>query len=100
LIVPALIVAAALTGSGEEPGEVDLDGKAWPKRGDRCVGIDVGRVDVQFSSPDQPGRDALLDNPLEEALEDRKPVPLADAGQAGVVGQGVAQVIPEGPSAG
>ena len=81
-------------------GEVGLDGEARLERVERGVGRDLGRVDVELLAPDQPRRDALLDDRLEEAAEDVQPVALADAGQAGVVGQRLGQVVARGTSAG
>jgi hypothetical protein len=43
-------------------------------------------------------RNALLHDLLEEASEDGKPEAFADAGEAGVVGEGIAQVIPNVPA--
>ena len=83
---------------GEEVGEVRLDGEAGAERIQGGVGLDLGRVKVQLLAPDQPGRDALLDDRLEEAAEDVQPIALPDAAQTGVVGQRLGQVVAEIPA--
>jgi hypothetical protein len=61
------------------------------------VGVDLGGVEVQLLAPDQPGLAALLDDRLEETAKRGQPVPLPDPGEAGVIGQRLAQVIAELP---
>src|SRR5207245_1122168 len=58
----------------------------------------LGTVEEELFSPDQPGLDAQLDDSLEEAPKNLEPVALADAGEAGVIGQGLVQVISQEPS--
>ena len=87
--------AAPLAGRGRRGGPRRrtaggaIRARRWPH---------LGGVDVEFLAPDQPRRDALLDDRLEEAAEDRQPVALADAGEAGVVGQRLGQVVAEVPA--
>jgi hypothetical protein len=53
----------------------------------------------QLLPPDQTGCDTLLGDGLEEAAEEIEPIPLADARQAGVIGERFGQIVPEGVSA-
>jgi hypothetical protein len=52
----------------------------------------------QLSTPNQPGVDAVFGDGLEEPAEDLKPVPFADAGQAGVIGKHFGQIVAEIPA--
>jgi hypothetical protein len=76
----------------EQLAEVRLDCEAWGDRVERSIGLDLGGVEVQFLTPDQPGLAALLDDRLEEAAEDGQAVALADLRQARVVRQLFIQV--------
>ncbi len=62
------------------------------------IGRDLGRVDVEFPTPDQSRLLAQIHDLLEEALEDGDSQPLPDAGQAGVVGQLLVQGVAEVPA--
>jgi hypothetical protein len=93
-----IVVSFALAAFLEELSEVRLDGKPWVQRVDRRIGVDVGRVDRPFFPTHQSGRDALVNHRLEEPAQDRQAVPLADAGEAGVVGERLRQVIPNIPT--
>jgi hypothetical protein len=61
--------------------------EARDERGNACVGLDFGRVEGEFTTPDEPRVLAEVADLLEKPLEDVDPEPLPDAGQAGVVGQ-------------
>ena len=50
--------------------EPALHKRARPRRVQRGVGLDLGGVKEQLFAPHQPGRKALLHDPLEEAAED------------------------------
>ena len=82
----------------EEPGEMRLNGEPWLQRVERGIDRDVGRVALQLFAPDQSGRDALLDDHLEEATKNRYPVPFANAGQARMVGELLAQIVSQVPT--
>ena len=58
----------------------------------------LGCIEEELLPPDQPGLEAQLHDVLEEAAEVRQAEPLADAGQAGVVGQRLVQVVAEVPA--
>jgi hypothetical protein len=77
---------------------MSLDGETRLERIEIGVGRDLGRVDVELLAPDQTCLHALRDDRLEEAAEDLQPVPLADAGQTGVVGKRLGQVVAEIPA--
>ncbi len=64
------------------------------------VGRDLGRVEEEVSAPDQSRLLAQVDDALEEAFEGLDAQALADAGQTGVVGQGLVQRIPQVPAVG
>jgi len=73
-------------------------GKARREGNERGIGLDLGRIEVEFFAPDEPSLLALRDNRLEELTEDLHPVAHADAGQTGMVGQGFIQVVPQDTS--
>jgi hypothetical protein len=72
--------------------------QARRERADRRVGAHPGGVEEEFLPPDQAGRVAEFDNPLEETLEDLAPQSIPDPREAGVVGQRLIQVIPQVPA--
>jgi len=72
--------------------------KPWRQRIDRRIRLNAGRIDDAFLAPDQSCGEALLDDDLEKATEDRQPGPFADAGQAGVVRERLRQVITHLPT--
>jgi hypothetical protein len=78
-------------GLGREPPDPALHGG---------VGLDLGRVEEELLAPYQTNLDTFFDDPLEEVTEDEQTVALADAGEAGVVGQGFEQVVAEVPAQG
>jgi hypothetical protein len=65
---------------------------------DAGVSFDLRGIEVQLSAPDEAGLLAQVDDLLEEALEDVDAEALPDAGQAGVVGEGLVQGVPEIPA--
>ncbi len=75
-----------------------LQKRTRPRRVQRGIGLDLRSIEVQLLTPHQPCLEALLHDPLEEAPEDREAVSLPDPGEAGVVGQGLVQVVPEVPA--
>ena len=83
---------------GEEVGQMRLDGEPRLERGKGRIGGDLGRVEIQFLAPAQPGRQALLHDLLKEAPENVESIPLPDATETGVVGQRLGQVIAEIPA--
>jgi hypothetical protein len=64
------------------------------------VGPHPGGVEEELVAPDELGLLAEVDDPLEEAFEDRETESSADAGQAGVVGEVFIERVAEGPSGG
>jgi hypothetical protein len=96
----ASLICGMLSVRGEELSEVSLDGKARPQRVHCGIGRDLGGVEVEFLAPDQPRLHALRDDRLKDVAEDGQAVPLADAGETGVVGEWLRQVIPERVSVG
>src|SRR5262245_12408167 len=73
--------------------EMRLDGEARDDRVERCVRLDPGGIDVEFLAPDEPRGDAVFDDRGEEAPEPLEAEAIADARQAGMVGQRLGQVI-------
>ncbi len=89
--------------SARRPEEVDqvlIDHllEARHERVEAGVGPDLGRVGEELLPPDETRLLAELDHILEEAAEDSQPIPLADLGQTGVVGQALAEVVAEVPA--
>ena len=74
--------------SSEQTGDVGFGFviESQDERRDAGVGLDLRRIEVELSAPDQPRLLAQIDDSLEEALEDVNAKTLPDAGQAGVVG--------------
>jgi len=62
------------------------------------VRLHLSGVDEQLLAPHQPGLEALLNDPLEEATEDLQPVAVPDPGEAGVLGQRFVEVVTEVPT--
>lgn len=66
------------------------------------VGIGIGRdlrgVNGEVLATDQPCGEALFHDPLEEATEDRQSIAFPDPGEAGVVWEGIAQVVANVPA--
>jgi hypothetical protein len=61
------------------------------------IGVYLGGIEVQFLTPHQARLDAHLYDPLEEYSERRKAEAIADAGEAGVVGQVLEEVVAHVP---
>ena len=98
-VVSASFVATATgVAIGEQAGQVGLDGEARLEGVERRIGLDLGGVKVELLAPDQAGGDALRGDRREEAAEDVEPVALPDAGEAGMVGQRLGQVVPQVPA--
>jgi hypothetical protein len=53
----------------------------------------LGRVEEELLAPQQPGLGALFDGPLEEAPKDLQAETLPDAGERGVVGQPLVEIV-------
>ena len=70
----------------KQVGQMGLDGKTRLDGVAGSVGLDFGRVNVEFFSPDQASLLALLDNCLKEAAEDIDAIALTDTRQAGMIG--------------
>jgi hypothetical protein len=64
------------------------------------VRSNLGRIDEQFSAPDQAGLLAQFHHVLKEALEHGHPQPLPNARQAGVVRQRLVEAIAQIPAVG
>ena len=73
-------------GFGIEAGDQGIDGG---------VGLDLGGVEEELLAPDEAGLLAQVDDLSEEAREELDAEPLADAGEAGVVGQGLVEGVAE-----
>ncbi len=57
-------------------------------RGVGSIGLDLGRVGVQFRAPDKAGRLALRENGVKETAKDVDAIALTDFGERGMIGQG------------
>jgi hypothetical protein len=77
----------------KERRQMGFHRKAGLDRLDGGVRQDFGRIYVQFLAPDQAGLLALLNDGLKEAAEDLQPIARANAAQARVIGQWLAQII-------
>src|SRR5215207_11628687 len=75
-----------------------LHGEARRDRLQRGIRLDLGGVEVELFAPHKAGFYALLHDLLEEAAEDSKPVAIPDPGEAGVVGHGLVEVVPQIPA--
>jgi hypothetical protein len=67
---------------------------------DAGVGLHLRGIEVEFAPPDQAGLLAQIDDLLEEALKDVDAEALADAGEAGVIGQFFVEGAAEVPAMG
>jgi hypothetical protein len=67
---------------------------------DAGVGLHLRGIEVEFAPPDQAGLLAQIDDLLEEALKDVDAEALADAGEAGVIGQFFVEGVAEVPAMG
>jgi hypothetical protein len=79
---------------------VDHDPQARPQGVKGGIRAHLGRVEEELLAPHQAGLVAQLDHVLEEPPEQGEPQPLADARQAGVVGQRLIEVIAQVPALG
>lgn len=78
--------------------QVALEGKPGRERIHCGIGLDFGGIDVQLLAPDQACLLALLHNRFKEAAEDCNPIARADAGQTGVIRQGLVEIVPDIPA--
>ena len=84
------IVCGRCDCSGNERRQVGLHGLDVEARQHRIVvgiGFHLGAIEIQFLTPDQASLLALLDDVLEETPEGVHAIAVADAGQAGMIGQ-------------
>ena len=84
----------------EEPAQVGLGREPRDPALHGSIGLDLGRVEEELLAPHQPCLDTFFDDPLEEATEDEQAVALADAGEAGVVGKRLLEIVAEIPAQG
>src|SRR5215207_6827027 len=75
-----------------------LHGEARRDRLQRGIRLDLGGVEVELFAPHKAGFYALLHDLLEEAAEASKTVAIPDPGKAGVVGQGLVEVVSQVPA--
>jgi hypothetical protein len=76
---------------------VSFDGEPRDQAVHGGVRLDLGRVEEEFFTPDQPGLHAQLHYPFEESPKDLKSIALADLGEARVVGQRLLEIVCEVP---
>ncbi len=79
-------------------GLARFDGKAGHEGIQVGVGVDLGGIDVKLFAPNQLRLAALLHNHLKEAPKHVEAVAGTDAGQAGVIGQGFVEIVPDVPA--
>ena len=72
--------------------------EAGDQRRNASVGFDFRGVEVELPAPNSAGLLTQIDDLLEEALKDIDPEALADAGQAGVIGQFLIKGVAEIPA--
>jgi hypothetical protein len=75
-----------------------LHSEAGRDRLQGSIRLDLGGIEVELFAPHKAGFYALLHDLLEEAAEDSKPVAIPDLGEAGVVGQGLVEVVSQIPA--
>ena len=75
-----------------------LDSKAGREGIEIGVGVHLRRIDVEFLAPDELGLKTLFDDGFKEAAKHGQAIAGADAGQAGVVRQGLIEVVAQKPS--
>src|SRR5215203_2631321 len=75
-----------------------LDGEAGRDRLQGGIRLDLGGIEIEFLAPHKAGFGAHLHDLLEEAAERQKPVAIPDPGEAGVVGQGLVEVVSQVPA--
>ncbi len=69
-----------------------------PQRVHRGVRFDLGGIEVELLAVDQPGLQAQLHDPFEEALEGLHAIAAADLGEAAVVGERLVEVVAQVPT--
>ena len=82
---------------GKELAQVLLHVEPRSDRVQGGVGVHLGGIEVQLLAPDQARLDAHLYDPLEELSEHRKAEAIPDAGEAGVVGQWLVEIVAHVP---
>src|SRR6266571_9107328 len=75
-----------------------LDIKARLERALSGIGCYLRPIEVHLFPPHQSCLLALLHNLLKEAAKDIDPVALTDAGQAGMIGKRLTQIVPHKPA--
>jgi hypothetical protein len=60
--------------------------------------MDLRGINIEFGSSHQSSRATLLNNDIEEPPQHLEPIAVADAREAGVIGEGLVQVIAEVPA--
>src|SRR5262245_36977240 len=75
-----------------------LDRKARLERVLSGIGCYLSPIEVHLFPPHQSCLLALLHNLLKEAAKDIDPVALTDAGQAGMIGKRLTQIVPHKPA--
>lgn len=78
--------------------EVGFHGKARNHLAAVGVGLNQGAIGIQGTTDQQAGFLTAPQDNFKELAEDVDAVAVADAGQAGVVGQGLVEVIAEVPA--
>src|SRR5260221_7492800 len=73
-------------------------GKACREGVERGIGLDLGRIEVEFFAPDEPSLLALLDNRLEEAPKHLQAVAGTDTRQTRMVGHRLIEIVAEVPA--
>ncbi len=73
-------------------------GKACREGVERGIGLDLGRIEVEFLAPDEPSLLALLDHRLEEAPQHLQAVAGTDTRQTRMVGQRLIEMVAEVPA--
>src|SRR5215211_9529017 len=64
------------------------------------IGVYLGGIEVELLAPDQACLDTQLHDPLEELAEHRETEAIADAGEAGVIGQSLEEIVAHVPPCG
>src|SRR5712692_3235283 len=77
---------------------MSLDSKPGFHGSKRGVGIDFGRIEVEFFAPDQTRSLTLLDNHVKEATEELYPIASPDTREARMVRQWLSQIVAEIPA--
>ena len=67
-------------------------------RAKRGIGLHLGGVEVEFTSPNETGGDTTCDDLLEETLEDEQTIALTDTRQTGIMWQRLAKIVAKIPA--